>query len=192
MRLADEYDAAQDRGEVRQNGDRTYSSPEKVGPAELNIPPKEIHEARLPCHADLADEYDAAQDRGEVATQGGDRVSKLPDEKFAPDEIGLTHKEIHEARQIRDADRADEYDDAQDRGEVATSGQRPSVVGDNVSTAADIGLRRDQIHEARQIRDADRAEPGIAARTNVRKPPPSHARFAYRWPFSGIFAPTLR
>lgn len=43
---------------------------------------------------------------------------------------------------------AEEYDAAQDRGEVATVGQRPNVVGDNVSTAADIGLRRDEIHEA--------------------------------------------
>ncbi|WP_439406764.1 hypothetical protein ACNJX9_35585 [Bradyrhizobium sp. DASA03076] len=29
-RLADEYDAAQDRGELRSNGERTFSSPEKV------------------------------------------------------------------------------------------------------------------------------------------------------------------
>jgi len=63
---------------------------------------------------------------------------------------------------------ADEYDDAQDRGEVATGNRTNDfgVVGDNAkpATAADLGLRRDQIHEARQIRDAERAEPGLAAR----------------------------
>ncbi len=55
----------------------------------------------------LADEYDAAQDRGEVAAAGGDR-SKIPDGNFATAaEIGLTHKDIHDARQIRDAEQAD-------------------------------------------------------------------------------------
>ena len=56
---------------------------------------------------------------------------------------------------------ADEYDAAQDRGEVATVGQRSNVVGDNVSTAADLGLRRDEIHEARKLRDAERQSPGL-------------------------------
>lgn len=54
----------------------------------------------------LADEYDAAQDRGDVAKAGGDK-GKLPDGNFATAaDIGLTHKEIHEARQLRDAERA--------------------------------------------------------------------------------------
>lgn len=52
----------------------------------------------------LADEYDAAQERGEVARAGGDRT-KIPEENFATAaEIGLTHKQIHEARKIRDAE----------------------------------------------------------------------------------------
>lgn len=55
----------------------------------------------------LAEEYDAAQDRGEVAKAGGDK-SKLPDQNFATAaDIGLTHKDIHEARQVRDAEKAD-------------------------------------------------------------------------------------
>ena len=49
---------------------------------------------------------------------------------------------------------AEEYDDAQERGEVATTGQRSNVVGNNASTAADLGIRRDEIHEARKFRDA--------------------------------------
>lgn len=44
-RLADEYDAAQERGEIRRNGERSFSAPEKVGGADL-IPPKALHEAR--------------------------------------------------------------------------------------------------------------------------------------------------
>lgn len=55
----------------------------------------------------LADEYDAAQERGELATAGGDK-SKLPNENFATvADIGLTHKEVHEARAVRDAEAAD-------------------------------------------------------------------------------------
>ena len=61
---------------------------------------------------------------------------------------------------------AEEYDDAQDRGEVAKNG------GDRVSsfdaaksaTAADLGLRPDEIHEARKFRDAERADPGVIHR----------------------------
>jgi hypothetical protein len=33
------------------------------------------------------------------------------------------------------------------------------------ATAADLGLSRKDIHEARQIRDAEEAEPGIVSRT---------------------------
>jgi hypothetical protein len=55
----------------------------------------------------LADEYDAAQERGEIRGAGGDRLSKLPDGKFAPSDIGLDDKQIHEARIIRDAEVAD-------------------------------------------------------------------------------------
>lgn len=50
----------------------------------------------------LADEYDAAQLRGEVRTQGGDQNSKV--EVCSAADIGLSHKEIHEAREIRDAE----------------------------------------------------------------------------------------
>lgn len=56
---------------------------------------------------------------------------------------------------------ADEYDAAQKRGEVAGR-DRSCVGGDNApATAADLGLRRDEIHEARKIRDAERDNPGV-------------------------------
>jgi hypothetical protein len=49
----------------------------------------------------LADEYDAAQERGEARGRGGDRISKFPDGKFGPADIGLDDKQLHEARIIR-------------------------------------------------------------------------------------------
>lgn len=53
----------------------------------------------------LADEYDAAQERGEVRPANA-RTASTPEAVSAAD-IGLTHKDIHEARQIRDAEVAD-------------------------------------------------------------------------------------
>ncbi len=50
---------------------------------------------------------------------------------------------------------ADEYDAAQERGEIPQ--QDAHVSDDNMSTT-DFGLRHDQIHEARQIRDAEVAD----------------------------------
>jgi hypothetical protein len=56
----------------------------------------------------LADEYDAAQERGEVGKRGdfGGVTSRGEDTPTAA-EVGLTHKDIHEARQIRDAEETD-------------------------------------------------------------------------------------
>ena len=49
----------------------------------------------------LADEYDAAQ-RGEVSSHGGDRKINVPDGNV--ENIGITRKEMHGARLIRDAE----------------------------------------------------------------------------------------
>ncbi|MER9937450.1 MT-A70 family methyltransferase [Mesorhizobium sp. M0088] len=54
----------------------------------------------------LADEYDGAQERGEIQKAGGNRKIKIPDGNNDPAtaaEIGIPSKEIHDARQIRDA-----------------------------------------------------------------------------------------
>ena len=56
------------------------------------------------------------------------------------------------------------YLGAQERGEVVGHG-RSNLEGSKVSTAADLGLRHDEIYEARQIRDAELAEPGVIERT---------------------------
>ncbi|WP_167376632.1 hypothetical protein [Rhizobium multihospitium] len=61
---------------------------------------------------------------------------------------------------------ADEYDAAQERGEVVgpKGGGDSTVPVRNAATVADIGLTRKDIHEARQIRDAEVVEPGITRR----------------------------
>lgn len=51
----------------------------------------------------LADEYDAAQERGEVATKADQNL--LPEKKkVSASDLGMTHKQVHEARQVRDAE----------------------------------------------------------------------------------------
>ncbi|RLP79531.1 hypothetical protein D9R14_07665 [Xanthobacter tagetidis] len=63
---------------------------------------------------------------------------------------------------------ADEYDAAQERGEVGQSGARTDLVpkgNEVVPPASAAGLSRKTIHEARQVRDAEAAEPGIVRRT---------------------------
>ena len=64
---------------------------------------------------------------------------------------------------------ADEYDAAQARGEVAANGQRRKAVPDGNScsplTSLELGLSRKDIHEARLVRDAEQADPGIVRRT---------------------------
>lgn len=101
--------------------------------------------------------YDAAKSAGRMA-----RAKKAHD-----DIIGAVYRAQADALLIEaraKAKLADEYDAAQARGEVATGNRTQdfSVVGDNAkpATAADLGLRRDEIHEARQFRDAERAQPG--------------------------------
>jgi hypothetical protein len=56
---------------------------------------------------------------------------------------------------------ADEYDAAQERGEVAGDG-RPKTVpnGNGKATAADLGISRKTIHESRLIRDDEKEESG--------------------------------
>jgi hypothetical protein len=53
---------------------------------------------------------------------------------------------------------ADEYDAAQERGEVASGRDGPGAGvadGNAKATAADVGLSRKDVHEARLIRDAE-------------------------------------
>lgn len=64
---------------------------------------------------------------------------------------------------------ADEYDAAQARGEVGQRTGRPPKdvpAGNDIPpTAADLGLSRREVHDARLVRDAEVADPGVVRRT---------------------------
>lgn len=57
---------------------------------------------------------------------------------------------------------ADEYDAAQERGEVASNGGDRSRISDGKSApkAAEVGIKPKELHNARKLRDAEKASPG--------------------------------
>ena len=113
-----------------------------------------------------------ARDLARVAYDAAKSSARMHRAKQAHDSlIADVHRAQANALAIRaraEMRLAEEYDAAQDRGEVAGhgGGRNFNVAGSNVeTTAADLGLRRDEIHEARKLRDAERDDPGLVART---------------------------
>lgn len=109
-----------------------------------------------------------ARDMARVAYDAAKSAGRMAKAKKAHDSlVSEVHRSQAHALAIRaraEMRLAEEYDAAQDRGEVA--GKDRSCVGKHnaPATASDIGLRRDEIHEARKLRDAERDEPGLVQR----------------------------
>ncbi len=59
---------------------------------------------------------------------------------------------------------ADQVDEAQASGVMAGQGRPKNIPHENVFTLEDAGLTAKQLHEARQLRDAESKEPGIVER----------------------------
>ena len=100
------------------------------------------------------------------------RAARLSRAKAAHDDlIAAVHRAQADALEIEAAAKrrlADEYDGAQARGDVGQQGARRDLVraaNEVVASAADLGLNRREIHEARQLRDAETSDPGIVRRT---------------------------
>lgn len=112
-----------------------------------------------------------ARDMASVAYDAAKKAARFAKAKNAADSlIAAAHRAQADALTIEaQAKRrlADEYDAAQERGEVAVRGGERSGKEHSppAPTAADIGLSRKDIHEARLIRDAEVSDPGIVKRT---------------------------
>lgn len=109
--------------------------------------------------------YDAAKSAGRIARAKGAH----------DDMIGVVYRMQADATLIEARAKmrlADEYDAAQERGEVKSNGGDRTV---DVPNSADLGLRRDEIHEARKLRDAERDNPGLIAQAleNMIQPAPT-------------------
>lgn len=116
--------------------------------------------------ASTAAEVLDARDNARVAYDAAKSAARFAKAKGAHDElIAKAHRAQADALEIEAMAKrrlADEYDAAQLRGEVRTVGNVPEQ--NNTPTASDIGLSRKDIHEARQIRDAEETYPGIVRR----------------------------
>lgn len=143
--------------------------------AAANLPGLIDRAATMLASAKTAAEVLEAREAAGLAYDVAKRAARLKSAKAAHDDlVAAAHRAQADALEIEAAAKrrlADEYDAAQARGEVASSGQRgPSKAVDDPNgflpaKASDLGLRRDQIHDARRIRDAEAADPGIVRRT---------------------------
>jgi hypothetical protein len=113
-----------------------------------------------------------ARDMASFAYDMAKATARLGKAKQAHDElIAAAHRAQAEALVIQaQAKRrlADEYDAAQGRGEVASGRDGPGAGvsnGNAKATVAEIGITRKEIHDARLVRDAEVADPGIVRRT---------------------------
>lgn len=110
-----------------------------------------------------------ARDMARVAYDAARSAARMAKAKQAHDTVlAEVHRAQGHALAIRaraEIRLAEEYDAAKpDDG--AFYGNQWSVGGDNAPlTAASTGLRRDEIHEARRMRDAEAADPGLIERT---------------------------
>ncbi|MER9814272.1 SAM-dependent methyltransferase [Mesorhizobium sp. M0129] len=119
--------------------------------------------------ATSAAEVLAARDMATATYDAAKRSARLKKAKGAHDElVAATYRVQADSLEIESLAKrrlADEYDAAQDRGEVAKRGKPGNVPQENIkATAEEIGLKRKEIHEARQIRDAIEQDPGIVRR----------------------------
>lgn len=108
-----------------------------------------------------------ARDTASIVYDAAKKAARLARAKGAADElIAKAHRAQADALEIEAMAKrrlADEYDAAQDRGEVATHGGDRKIKVPNANLE-NIGLTKRDVHEARQIRDAEEADPGIVRR----------------------------
>jgi hypothetical protein len=142
----------------------------QVGVAGETLPSLVDRAARALAGARSSAEVLEARDLAGFAYDTAKRTARLAQAKGAHDTlIAAAHRAQADALLIEsNAKRrlADEYDAAVDRGEAMSPG-RPEKVADedHKITLADIGLPKQRLAEARQIRDAEDRDPGIVERT---------------------------
>lgn len=142
-----------------------------IAPDAQDLPSLIDRAASMLSGAKTAAEVLEAREVAGLAYDVAKRTARLQRAKSAHDDlVAAAHRAQAHALEIEARAKrrlADEYDAAQARGEVAGhgGGRNFKVADSNVeTTTAELGLRRDEIHEARQIRDAEAADPGVVRR----------------------------
>lgn len=148
------------------------SAPAIIEQAGSSLPQLVDHAAATLANARTAAEVLEAKDIAAFAYDAAKRAARLARAKNAHDElVSAANRAQADALEIEaQAKRrlADEYDAAQERGDVQAHGRPKNLPDEKVflpATAADLGLSHKEVHEARVIRDAEEAEPGIVRRT---------------------------
>ena len=143
------------------------------GPA-LGLPSLIDRATRMLAGAKTAAEVLEAREAAGLAYDAARRAARLSRAKAAHDDlVAAAHRAQAHALEIEAAAKrrlADEYDAAQARGEAASPtsnrGNQWTVPdGNGAATAAELGLSRKAVHDARLLRDAEAKDPGIVRRT---------------------------
>lgn len=110
-----------------------------------------------------------ARDLAAVAYDAAKSAARFAKAKGAHDElIAKAHRAQADALEIEALAKrrlADEYDAAQERGEVRTQADNQAISSEEKAGFRDLGLSGKDVHDARQIRDAEEAQPGIVRET---------------------------
>jgi Fic family protein len=147
------------------------SVPTFIDQSSSSLPQLVDHAAAALTSARTAAEVLEAKDVASFAYDTAKRAARLAKAKSAHDElISAAHRAQADALAIESQAKrrlADEYDEARINGTASAQGQRTDLLPDEkkVATIADLGLTHKEIHEARLIRDAEQADPGIVRRT---------------------------
>jgi hypothetical protein len=109
-----------------------------------------------------------ARDLAALAYDAAKRAARLGKAKQAHDDlVADAHRVQAHALNIEAQAKlrlADEYDAAQERGEVKTRADNQHVPKQNKLSSTDVGMTRKDMHEARIIRNAEKAKPGVVRR----------------------------
>lgn len=134
------------------------SLPALVRSAAAKLAKAETSAEVLDARRDAALAYDAAKIAGRMA-----KAKQAHDEVIAA--VYHAQADALEIESLAKRRLADEYDAAQDRGEVKAANNEKTTSNAEAVSASAIGLTHKDIHEARQIRDAEQADPGVVRRT---------------------------
>ncbi len=120
---------------------------------------------KLAAATDAAEVLDA-RDEARLTYSTAQVAGRIAKAKGAHDQVvAAAHRAQADALEIEaEAKRrlADEYDGGQQRGEIAKKGKPVNVPDQNIkATAAEIGLTRKDVHDARRVRNAEQAQPGV-------------------------------
>lgn len=141
------------------------------GHDDLTLPRLVETAAAALANARSAAEVLEAREIASLAYDVAKRTARLQKAKQAHDDlIAAAHRVQADALSIEAGAKrrlADEYDAARHGGLVSGRGQRRDILPDEkkVPTVAELGLTYKDLHEARLIRDAEAADPGLISRT---------------------------